>query len=560
MGNELLNALLPEIVREAVTPAVFSTTETESEDELRIKHQFRKNGELCVKAALWSKATRGEVHEEDLPVGNAFKRRRFATACITALKGKLNEEAEEKLRKYIEDYLVWQWEKVKQKEEIKLSMQELSPVEKLSGEEQKAALETLRNPNLLYEAGLALQQLGLAGETRHALLLYLALTSRLTDDIINTAIKAESSTGKSFLVGNVLKLFPPEAYLSLSGMSKQALYYSKDDFRHRMLYIAEAAGMESAEYTIRTLLSEKRLAFKSVERNPTTGEHEERNIEKEGPTGMILTTTLPSLNPENETRFITLSLDESEAQTKRINLSTARKYSGASLASSVPVEKWQNAQRLLKGYGVNIPYAEFLATRMPTQRNRIRRDFEKLLSLISASALLHQEQRQCFGNHIEASLEDYFIVKKLFEETFFSSLNGLPKNTRLVMQAIKDASKEKNLSMPLNAKTGLGEEAAVTTKELLERLVGWSKGKILRAVKPLEDYGWVESEGEGKANEYRPGIEAGSAKANLPSVEEIAQALPHLAGGFNGINPLTGTAEKVFIRTVPSVPLRTNGE
>ena len=80
-------------------------------------------------------------------------------------------------------------------------------------------------------------------------------------------MKSESSSGKSFLTDTVLKLFPPEAYISVSGLSPKALYYDEEDYKHRMLVVAEAAGMgEDAEYTLRTLLSENRLRLKTVDK------------------------------------------------------------------------------------------------------------------------------------------------------------------------------------------------------------------------------------------------------------------------------------------------------
>jgi hypothetical protein len=98
--------------------------------------------------------------------------------------------------------------------------------------------------------------LGLAGETVNAMILYLVMTSRLLQNILSAAIKGESGVGKNTLIEKVATLFPEDAHIFLSGMSKQALIYTDRDYKHRHLIIAEAEGLRAAEYNLRTLLSE----------------------------------------------------------------------------------------------------------------------------------------------------------------------------------------------------------------------------------------------------------------------------------------------------------------
>ena len=280
----------------------------------------------------------------------------------------------------------------------------------MSKEEKDEAHKVLSDPALLYNVGKTLKSSGLAGETIIALLLYLILTSRLLQRIISAAIKSESSAGKSFILETVLKLFPPEAYKFMSGMSRQALIYSKEDYKHKMIIVAESTGAEAASYNFRTLLSENKLVFETVEKNPNTGQQETRRIEKQGPTGLITTTTLPLLHPENETRLVTLSLDESETQSLAVKLATASAYEGDRVEPNV--NSWVNAQRLLRPMRVEIPYATYLAKHTPNKPLRIRRDFAKLLAIVEASAVLHQLQRKEIREGvIRANLKDYFVAR-----------------------------------------------------------------------------------------------------------------------------------------------------
>jgi hypothetical protein len=109
------------------------------------------------------------------------------------------------------------------------------------------------------------------------------MTSRLGDDPLSIVVKGQSSGGKSYLVGNVAHLFPPEQVVQWSGMSSKVLIYTNQDFRHKVLIIFEHKGAEAAQESMRYLQSEKKLIYEVVVKNPQTGEFETVKYEKEGP-------------------------------------------------------------------------------------------------------------------------------------------------------------------------------------------------------------------------------------------------------------------------------------
>ena len=121
--------------------------------------------------------------------------------------------------------------------------------------------------------------------------MYFAVTSRLLERPVSVAIKGPSSGGKSLSTELVLKLFPPSAFYALTAMSDRALAYSNEPLKHRHLVICEAAGMSAdfATYLIRSLLSEGRLRYETVEK--TKVGLMPKIIEREGPTGLLVTTT-----------------------------------------------------------------------------------------------------------------------------------------------------------------------------------------------------------------------------------------------------------------------------
>jgi len=73
---------------------------------------------------------------------------------------------------------------------------------------------------------------------------------------------------------------------------------------------------EFASYLIRSLLSEGRLVYEVVEK--ITNGFRPRRIEKQGPTGLLVTTTAVRLHPENETRLLSLQVTDTPEQTRAV--------------------------------------------------------------------------------------------------------------------------------------------------------------------------------------------------------------------------------------------------
>ena len=167
-----------------------------------------------------------------------------------------------------------------------------------------------RSPDILSRLAVDLELAGLAGELRAAKIIYLAVTSRLFPWPLSVAHKGPSSAGKSFTVERTLRFFPAEAYIARTGMSERGLIYTSEDLQNRMLVIYEADAIATGRgaYLLRTLLSEVILRYEVVER--TRDGCTTPLIEREGPTGLIVTTTQTGLDPELETRLLSLTVSD----------------------------------------------------------------------------------------------------------------------------------------------------------------------------------------------------------------------------------------------------------
>jgi hypothetical protein len=258
--------------------------------------------------------------------------------------------------------------------------------------------------NILDEFDTDLTRVGLVGERRGARLLYLAVTSRLLDRPVSTVVKGPSSGGKSFVVETVLRFFPSEAAYTLTAMSERALVYSQEPLKNRMLVIFETGGLTSelTGYLIRSLLSENRLRYETPN----------GLIEREGPTGVILTTTDLRLHPENEARMLSLTITDTKEQTGAV----LRQIAAQDDDDRGDLSRWHALQTWLATgpIGVTIPFASQLAELIPPVAIRLRRDFKLVLMLIRAHALLHQaSRRKDEAGRIVATIKDYKAVRDL---------------------------------------------------------------------------------------------------------------------------------------------------
>src|SRR4029450_8198279 len=147
----------------------------------------------------------------------------------------------------------------------------------------------------------------------------------------------------------------------------------------RILVLYEAEGMsgETASYLIRSLLSEGCVRYETVEKTPQG--LQARLIEREGPTGLIVTTTRDGLHPENEPRLISLTLADGQDQTRAILASLAEE----DRRDEVSREPWHALQRWIatSDARVTIPYANALVGLIPPLAVRLRRDTKILLNL-----------------------------------------------------------------------------------------------------------------------------------------------------------------------------------
>ena len=362
-----------------------------------------------------------------------------------------------------------------------------------------------RDPDILSRVAKLVEDSGAVGERRVVKLLILALTSRVLDRPVSIVVKGTSSSGKSYLTQKVLDAFPPESYSVMTGMSERALAYSEEPLSHRFLVVIEAGGAgEMASYLMRSLLSEGRISYETVDK--TSEGLRSRRIEREGPTGLLITTTRTGLHPENETRMFSLTISDSRDQTRQILRALA--------VDRPPVDfKVVHALQNWIGWSDNrvfIPFAEDLAEQMPPVAVRLRRDFAAVLNLIRAHAILHRANREIDAEgRIIATIDDYAVVRDLVAD--------------LVAEGV-EATVDPRVRETVEAVSAIGQADGVAAKAVGDFL-NIDKAPALRRCKKAEDQGYLKNlqEKAGRPGRYVPG-------EPMPEDEEILPLPEALSG------------------------------
>lgn len=341
-------------------------------------------------------------------------------------------------------------------------------------------------PRVLDRLVTALRNSGVVGEDRAAKLIYLIVTSRVLERPVSAVLKGPSSAGKNHNVESILRLFPPSCYYALTAMSERALAYSLEPLQHRVLVLYEAAGLRSdfGSYLIRSLLSEGRIRYETVE---TTKEGlRPRVIDKEGPTGLLITTTAIRLHPENETRLLSVPLNDTPQQTRRILKAMASEQ-----GQPPDPKDWHALQQWLEGaeHRVTIPYASTLAEAIPPVAVRLRRDFKTILSLIRTHAILHQITRDRDPEgRILATLADYAVIRELVADLIAEGVEAsVPPVMRETVQAVKDLKTARKSVVNV---TDVAEVLSLDKSAALRRVKGAIKRGFLRNTndKPGQPY------------------------------------------------------------------------
>jgi DNA primase len=391
----------------------------------------------------------------------------------------------------------------------------------MSETERDEAMKLLQSPRLLDRIAADLEIVGYVGEPRNKKLGYLIGTSRLLPKPLSGIFRAQSGSGKSYLMECVADLMPPEQVHYFSRLTPQALYYLEPDaLVHKLLIVDERDGSEDAEYPIRTLQTKKKLTLAVPIKDPNSGKMRTMTVEVHGPVAYMESTTDEHINDENANRCFELYLDETSKQTEAIFAAQRRART---------LEGWQverrkekllhvhhTAQRLLRPLKVIIPYVKLIG--FPNTGLRSRRDLDRFLSLVEGIAFLHQHQRTIATDgdteYITATVEDYAMAYDLAHQVFAQAGSDLPKPVADFYAKVKDIMRGQARTSKCRV-----DDLTFSRRDIREA-TQWPDHIVKRHMRRLEDleYVQVQRAPQGGSFVYRmlPDVAAPVKLAGLP--------------------------------------------
>jgi hypothetical protein len=353
--------------------------------------------------------------------------------------------------------------------------------ERAANEAEKKATEIPGSPSVLAQFVKDVGKGGLIGEQRNALALFVTGVSRLGEKPLSVLVKGSSASGKNFNVKSVLKFFPRECIHEVSSMSERSLnFMSQSELAHTVLYFYEIDGRSQSVHPNRLLLSEGKLVHWYTSSN--RGNRETRDEVTGGPVACISTTTEDRLKIDDESRHLSLWLDESADQTRRI----AAAYAAERPERIAPKQilAWIAVQKLLetrRDWPVVAPdWLSRIVDFMPTSDVRVRRYWPAFVEACKTICLIHSFHR---GGHkskkpsdLRIHFDDFAVANLIFDEIIANSLarNAEDDDVRTA-EMVARICDERGLGDGVEASNLLGEPGVASIDKayrLLQRASG----------------------------------------------------------------------------------------
>lgn len=347
----------------------------------------------------------------------------------------------------------------------------------------------------------------IVGEDGSILLSILAMASRNNLDrmfwILGIVIQGQSSSGKSYLMKHVTapwKVMGRVIELSrFTGafIERMAQILQKNNVDNLIIAVPEL--FSNTPQQLHVLLSEGKLSLGVVDKESG----EPIIYEIEGQPFLIATTTAVEFREDLLNRVLTIKIDETEDQTKRIlqNWVAASNRERQDVNMESGIVRLVNHLKTLKPALVIVPYAETLlklfdGLELPVT---MRRDFPKMLSIIMSSALFFQNNRPRTSIMMDgeavpaviATLDDYENMIRLYGQLNVTITRLSPLDTK-ILEILRVASEE--------------DGQRLTRKEVQKRLAEerlyYHDSWIFRTLRKLVNMGYVEEDTSSKPFRY----------------------------------------------------------
>ncbi len=387
---------------------------------------------------------------------------------------------------------------------------------------RERALPILTSDDPLAIVGTEITRLGYGGDLTPAMITYLGLTTRLLG-MRRGAMPAHllllgpPSAGKSYTLGTVLLLLPPQAYYVIDAGSPRVLIYDDADLQHRVVVFSEADSLPAGEdnpaaSALRNLLQDHHLHYKVTIRDADIGAFAVHEIDKPGPT-LLVTTAVKSLGEQLMSRLFALPVPEDVKRLQQaLDTQATIELDGAAEPNDALIA-FQAFLQTLTPWDVVVPFARELSRAIAASANatRILRDYQRLLSLIKAVTILrhHRREQNDTGRWV-ATIEDYAAVYDLIGPMFEATVSGKTETIRRVVTAVTELA-------------AIG--GPPITYSAVSRKIGMHPEQVKRAVEVAIAHEWLinDQDRPNKPVRLRVG-EPMPETDGLPTPEQVAAA------------------------------------
>jgi hypothetical protein len=314
----------------------------------------------------------------------------------------------------------------------------------------------------------------------------------------------------------------------LSSVSERAWNYLKDHFRHWVVYIQERSNESGGTvHPMRLLISEQKLVRLITQW--VDGKRVTKKYVANGPVAAISTTTKAGLEIDDETRHVSIFVDESPEQTRRIVRAYARQDRTLSEAE---LQTWQMVHRVIEERAdLKIIFPEWydqVAANVFVDDVIVRRYFPAFVEACRTVSLIRSFQ--CYpelpeSGTITVSFADFAIAALIFDGIFVESLHRKEGSALETRRAIQKACARRN-GNPVGAED-LARELEISLDRAYTRLREAEKaGVILRANPPEKD--------------NRKFYRAAPRPRFIPDPEKLFEEVKDVGDRVRFVHPLTG--------------------
>jgi len=347
----------------------------------------------------------------------------------------------------------------------------------------------------------AMAQAGVIGERRVTRFAYLCIASAHFHQPSSGVLKGGAGGGKSTSMLTPASLFPEEMILVRTGFSPKSLVYLQGGLKHRTIILHEAESLvrndgdeknDRAE-TARVLLSEHKLVYSTVEKDADTGKFAEVTYTQEGPCNLLTSTTRAHLDPELESRMISLHIDDNSDHANEVILNEGRKAEGLTLkVQDMPA--WHAFARWVR-FGpqeVLVPYGSKIAKTMQNGETRTARDVKNLLAVVRASALVNRLHRKTTEEGaLIATSEDYAVAHEVLAEYLDTKMGAIPKEVLGTFEKLRDLIQEKGSKTPAIGRTPAKVELTMPIRHMAD-ILKLPRAVLDRRIKACVTLGLIE--------------------------------------------------------------------